>query len=543
MAPTAAPFVALLLQAAAAREASPAEVVREIAVVGASVYEREDVSRILRQRESQPLRASPVALAARLESRYHLDGYLAASVSAAFEADRLTVTVDEGRLAEVAVEGVDGASARRAVRAADLAPGPVLEQSQVWDALARIERASDGALKPDGDPPYSVERTPEGARVVLRVRRIPVSASVMPAGPRAAGRYNRVDGLSLGLLGEMAVHDTSSYDHLRLWALGSWGFSSDKLRYALGAARSVAGQKLVLGYEYHDLTDTDDTWHKRGLEEGTGGIINTQSTSDYFRRIGHYVFAFAHTPPGLELGACFRFDHYTSLPVVTDDRLLGYKEPRLNPAIEEGRMRSLVLAAGWVSRGALFPTPNARKRSFVQRNLYQLGVTKPEGVRVEATLELARPDWGSDYDFTRFIGNVRTHHERGAHFILDTRLLGGVTGGTLPLFKRFYLGGLGTLRGYEPKQFDGTEMAVYTVEASYVPGHRLPAVIPFYEGGRTWGEGANPAGRWRDALGLSLRWPARGSAFFIRFDAAWPLDPDPGQEKDAQFFMRIGIPF
>ncbi len=542
---TAASPFALLLFLQAVAEAPPAEPVREIAVKGASVYEHADVVRILRQAEGQALRAPPEALAARLESRYHLDGYLAASVSADFEAGRLQLTIDEGPLAEVRVEGVDAASARRAVRAADLLPGRVLEQGQVWDALARIERASDGALKPEGDPPYTVERTPEGARLVLRVRRIPVKATIWPAGPRAAGRYNRVDGLSLSLLGELTVNDTRTYDHFRLWALGAWGFSSEKLRYALGAARSLGGQKLMLGYEYHDLTDTDDTWHKRGLEEGTGGIINTQSTSDYFRRIGHLVFAFTHPRgPGFELGACFRFDHYTSLPVATDDSLIGYSEPRPNPHIEEGRMRSLVLVAGWVSKGALFPTPTARRRSFLQRNLYQLGVTKPEGVRVEATLEMARPGFGSDYDFTRLIGNVRTHHEPRPRFLLDTRLVAGSTTGTPPSFKRFYLGGVGTLRGYEPKQFDGTEMALYTAETAFIPGPWLvPAIIAFYEGGRTWGEGVNPAAKWRSALGLSLRWPARETAFFVRGDAVWPLDPQTGQDKSPQFYARIGIPF
>jgi hypothetical protein len=539
---TAVPFLALLLQVSAG-PAENAPDVREIAVAGASVYEREDVSRIIRQREGQSLRAAPEVLAARLASRYHLDGYLAASVSGDFAEGRLVLTVDEGRLAEVVVEGVDPRSARRAVRAAELVPGQVLEQSQVWDALARIESASEGALRPEGDPPYRVERAPSGARLTLKVRRVAATVQVKPAGPRAAGRYNRVDGLSLGVLGEASIRDTATYDETHFWALGAYGLSSERLRYALGGARSLLGQKLVLGYEYHDLTDTDDTWHKRGLEEGTGGIINSQGTSDYFRRVGHFGFLFAHAGPGLELGATFRWDHYTSLPVVTDDKLLGYKEPRPNPPIEEGRMRSAVFAAGWTSRGRLFPNATAKKRSFVQRNLFQLGVTKPEGVRVEATFEVARPDWGSDYDFTRLIGNVRTHHEKGPHFILDTRFVGGVTGGRPPSFKRFHLGGTGTLRGYDIRQFDGTEMAVYTVEASYVPGGPFPSVIPFYEGGRTWGEGVNPAERWRSALGVGLRWPARGTSFFLRLDAAWPLDAQPGQDEGVQFYWRIGIPF
>jgi hypothetical protein len=535
-------LLVLLLQAASPAPAAP--VVREIAVEGATVYAKEDVVRIVRQAEGQALRASAETLAARLESRYHLDGYLAAAVTGSFSDGKLTFAVDEGRITGVVVEGIDDRSARRAARAANLVPGRVLEQSQVWDALARIESVSDGAVKPDGDPPYKVVRTPDGAQVVLRMRRVPLRAGIRPAGPRAAGRYNRVDGLSLGLLGEAALFDTKSYDHVRLWALGSYGLSSHKLRYALGTGRYLFGQRAMVGYEYHDLTDTDDTWHKRGLEEGTSGIINSQATSDFFRRIGHYAFAFVHARPEFEVGASFRWDYYTSLPVVTDDKLIGFKEPRPNPAIEEGRLRSVVFAAGWTSKGRLFPTSTAKMRSFVNRDLYLLGVTKPEGVRVESTLELARPGFGGDYDFTRFIGNVRTHHELTPQFILDTRLIGGVTGGKPPSFKRFFLGGAGSLRGYDVKQFDGTDMAVFTLETSYLlPSRYLPSVIPFYEGGRTWGEGANPAEKWRSALGIGLRWPTRGTRFFVRFDAAWPLDTEPGQDKKAQFYYRIGIPF
>src|SRR5262249_27226504 len=158
---------------------------------------------------------------ARLESRYHLDGYLAAAVTGTFVDGKLTLTVDEGHVAGVVVEGLDGRSAQRAARAAGLVPGRVLEQSQGWDALARIESASDGSVRPDGDPPYHIERTPDGARIVLRVRRVAARAGIRPAGPRAAGRYNRVDGLSLGLLAETTLFDTKTYDHVRLWTLGA----------------------------------------------------------------------------------------------------------------------------------------------------------------------------------------------------------------------------------------------------------------------------------------------------------------------------------
>jgi hypothetical protein len=519
--------------------------VREIVLEGSAVYSHDDAVRIVRQREGQPLRATPEVLAGRLEARYHVDGYLAASVSGRLEDDRLVLTADEGHVASVTVEGVTGASERRAIKAANLEIGQPLQQVQIWDALARIQNESNGALKPEGEPPYTVERGPDGARVVLRVRRSAVGTRFGPAGPRAAGRFNRVDGLSLGVIGELYLRDTASYNDTRFYGMGTYGFSSKESRFAFGTARAMGPEraKVRLGYEYYDLTDTDDTWHKMGLEEGTGASINSQTTSDFYRRIGHQVYTVLDLGRPVQIGASFRFDHYTSLPVVTDDRLIGYKAPPPNPAIEEGRMRSLILTAAWVSKGALFPTKASRRQSYLERNLYLRAVTKPEAVRLEATLEVARPGWGSDYDFTRFIGNVRTHHELGPHLVLDSRLVGGTTSDDVPIFKKFFLGGQGTLRGYEGKQFDGRDMAILSVETSLVPGHNLPSFIPFYDGGRTWGLGTKPAGRWRNDVGAGLRWPARSTSFFLRVDAAYPIDRDPGQESKLHFEYYVRIPF
>src|SRR5262249_25336150 len=149
-----------------------------------------------------------------------------------------------------------------------------------------------------------------------RVRRIPVGTRLGPAGPRAAGRYNRVDGLSLGLLGELYLRNTKSYDDIRLYGFGSYGISSKKVRFAFGTARALGPEraKVRVGYEYYDLTDTDDTWHKMGLEEGTGASINSQTTSDFYRRIGHQVYTVLDLGRPFQIGASFRFDYYTSLP-------------------------------------------------------------------------------------------------------------------------------------------------------------------------------------------------------------------------------------
>jgi len=138
---------------------------------------------------------------------------------------------------------------------------------------------------------------------------------------------------------------------------------------------------------------------------------------------------------------------------------------------------------------------------------------------------------------------VRTHHELGDHFSLDSRFVGGHTTGDAPSFKRFSIGGQGTLRGYQEKEFDGHEMAIFSLETALVPGGHWPAFVPFYDGGRTWGVAINPSGRWRNDAGAGLRWPARSNSFFVRVDAAYPFDLDPGQEKRFHFTYLVRIPF
>src|SRR5262249_34005172 len=140
-----------------------------------------------------------------------------------------------------------------------------------------------------------------------------------PWGPRPVARYNRVDGVSLGLGSELSLTDASRYNHVRLMARASYGFSAETVRYVLAVDRPFLGsRKLVLGYSSHALPDSEDGFRRFGLEEAPGGTINTGKNSDYFRRLGHEAYAFFRAGRTTQLGVSFRSDGYTSLPVVTD---------------------------------------------------------------------------------------------------------------------------------------------------------------------------------------------------------------------------------
>jgi hypothetical protein len=527
---------ALVLETTAAEK--PPRLVSEIDVRGATVYPREELLGLIRLKPGDPLRREPASIAKGLANRYHIAGYPAAHVRADYDeaSGRLTLEVDEGHLTEIAVEGLEGSARSRALETLGLRAGQVLKEGDVWAALARIDTASDGAIAPEGDPPFEVEERPEGPRLVFHLRKDAARFTLKPWGPRASGRYSRVDGVSLGLASEVTLTNASSYNHLRLAARAFYGFRSKDVRYALGVERPFGPeQRFVLGYEYHDLTDSDDAFRRYGLEEIPGYSYNSKGTNDFFRRLGHEAYVFARLGPRVQAGVAFRADGYTSLPVVTDS-----DEP--NPPVEEGRMRSFVGTVRFASEGDLYRTRHWERESFHFPSLYTSPGPKPARWRAEATYEVAKPGLGGDFDFGRFIGRLRFHHPVGARFLFDAVAYSGFTTGDPPLPKRFFLGGAGTLRGYEKKQFTGQDMAQATAEWSWLPPSRfVPVVIPFYDGGVLWG-GRSAGTGWKSDVGLGLRWP-QATSIFARVDAAVPLDLPPGQARKVQWNVRVQFPF
>jgi hypothetical protein len=387
------PFALALLLASDA-DATQAETprVQEIDIRGAAAFGREEVLGFIRLQPGAPLRREPPAIAAGLERRYRISGYPGARVAASFDenAGRLTLEVEEGHLVEVSVEGLEGSARQRASRVLGFEVGRVLREGDIWAAVARLEKASEGTVKLSGDPPWTVEPVPDGARFVIHLASTPARFGLGLWSPRVQGRHDRVDGYSAGLSSELVLTNASSYDHLRLKAAASYAFGSKRLRYTLGFHKPFWAGRVGVGYEYHDLTDSEDSFRRVGLEEVPGDSINTKDPDDFFRRLGHEAYAFARLDGRTQVGAAFRSDGYGSLTTHSAD-----DEP--NPRVEEGRMRSIVGTIQFASRGDLFPTPKVERESFLLPNLYSGPALKPGRFRAEATFEVSRPGLGSDF--------------------------------------------------------------------------------------------------------------------------------------------------
>jgi hypothetical protein len=535
-------LAAMILCLALAAQTTPATApedpkIGEIVVRGAEHFSAEQVQKIVRLKPGDRLRRDAAEVAAALQTRYRIVGYPAARVTGRFDpaSGVLTLEVDEGRISDVVVEGLSPAASERARREVGLAAGEVVQEKTIEEALERLEQSSAGAVRA-ADPAYSVEPTPQGTRVVLKMESPRFRWRLRPAGPGIAPIFNRVDGFAPWLGLDATVYDPVSFHNLGLYAAGTYGFSSHEPRYVAGAFRPLGGG-VTAGYEFHDLTDSDDVFRARGLEQADTAVIAFGTTQDFYRRRGHEAYVFKRLSPRAQAGLTFRADRFESLPITNDGHLFSSEQPRPNPAIDDGQMRSLIVTLRWAAQGELFEGERSERLSRLLRNVYATPFDTLQGWRVDATFEGA--GLGGDLSFTRSIAHVRHYRALTARQSVYLRGLFGLGTGELPLQRRFFLGGMGTLRGYDLKEFSGTRMALATAEWVYYPRSPLPRLILFYDGGVAWGGQGGETSRWNDDVGVGADWPAGGP--YLRVDAALRLRDGAGSR--VRFTGRIRLPF
>jgi hypothetical protein len=403
----------------------------------------------------------------------------------------------------------------------------------------RLERGSGGAFRVAGDPPWAAEPLAGGVRLRMSVTTVRFRVRPRLNGPDPSPVHTRVEGTDPGAGVDLTVLDPSSLLHGHVYALGAYGLTSHTWRFAFGAQRPLVSDRLLVGYEFHDLTDTDDTFRKYALGGPAGRTRAFSITEDYFRRRGHEAYAFVRPSPRLHLGLSFRHDRFESLPIVTNDTIIFFnRKPRPNPEVDEGTRDTWIVTGRWAVKGALYPNEVAERDAFLVRDPYGDHFIADSGLRVDATFEgSGRSDLGGT-PYQRLITHVRGSHALTPLVVLTGRLLVGI-GNDTPPQRLFALGGHGTLRGYAIKRFAGEDMVLATAEGRLRPGGHWPDVIGFYDGGRTWSDGEGSG--WRDDVGVGLEWPTwRFSR--IRIDGAYALRPPEGDDR-ARVHASIVLPF
>ena len=113
----------------------------------------------------------------------------------------------------------------------------------------------------------------------------------------------------------------------------------------------------------------------------------------------------------------------------------------------------------------LFLDPNVKKTNFKVNGDEVSIITVGGKPKINIGLEYSSPNMGSDFEFTKMTYNIRHSLALSYYETIYMRLTGGVLEGNLqPIQKQFYLGNVGTLRGYNVKEFSGNKMALINLE-------------------------------------------------------------------------------
>ncbi len=175
-----------------------------------------------------------------------------------------------------------------------------------------------------------------------------------------------------------------------------------------------------------------------------------------------------------------------------------------------------------------------------------------KGSRHNLSFENAGGFLGGDNTFYKAIGDTNWYFPLPLDTVLHLRgrsgIVEGYDGKDVPIYERFFIGGINTIRGFEygeagPRDetgevIGGENMVIFNSEfiipLSKELGFRFAI---FYDGGKGWNESF---GKWNHAVGVGIRWLSPLGP--IRIDWGYNLNPEE-DEKQSVWDFTAGTQF
>lgn len=248
-----------------------------------------------------------------------------------------------------------------------------------------------------------------------------------------------------------------------------------------------------------------------------------------------------------------------------------YESYRVSPAaLADADFRPTLIALGLnpstgEGRGTVSALTFDAQRNTVLNLLDARG-----GTLLSVHAEVAGKVAGGDYSYREFSGEARGYFPVGPNIILAGHARSGTIDSSadpkigVPFFKRYFLGGATSLRGWgrfevspltaEGLPIGGFSMVESSAELRFTPGQSAFGVVGFVDAGnvwdRSWGGSLRDLRELRVDVGAGVRYKTLVGP--IRFDVAYQLTPDealvikglgPGQYRRFRFHFSIGQAF
>jgi len=425
--------------------------VKEINITGNTVVSKEEMREVMILQEgqifSQKILKNDLT---RISQLYKDRGYLLANIKEINfdEQGKLWITISEGYLEKILVEGNNKTKEKIITREINIKPGDLFDFEKVKKSLQKIYNLGyfeDVTMKLD---PGSEEDS-----VVLVIKVIEKNTGKFGIG---AG-YNSEEGfMGFASIEEMNLFGGGQKVEAKL-ELG--GRTTYKLSFL---EPWLANTPTSLGFDVYDTT--------RHQEDKEGEEIIAEY--DEVKLGGRLIFG-RKISDSINLGLELRTER------VNYDLISGTLPEDTN----QGLTNSLMPTFSYDTRDNVFDPTSGWYHSF--------------------SIEKAGGFLRGDYDFTKYnltlraylstdffkdifnIGSLKKITDNLSEGVLAFRAMGGMADTNLPSFAAYQVGGMNTIRGYDLGEFSGDKSLVFNVEYRFPLAENFQAVL-FVDWGQAW---------------------------------------------------------
>ncbi len=290
--------------------------------------------------------------------------------------------------------------------------------------------------------------------------------------------YNRVDGATPKFTASYNDRDSLLPS---LWASAGYGFASDRWRYEFGIEQTLwrAG-RLGIGAKLYRHLASDDDWLLSDDENMVFALLVTEDFKDYYETEGGTVYLKLSPWHPLSFEAAYTQEetkwldaHHHLWSLFGGDKLFGDNFGRVPQAYRKA------------SIDEIDSTTNAYLSARISLDTRD----EEEGYsnsswNASASFEWSNDDLQSDFDYRRYRMQATRYQKVNRRAMLMFSGAAGFSDGYLPMYKRYYLGGLGTLRGFYHKEFIGSRFWMANAEYKVdIPRSDL-GISVFWDGGQ-----------------------------------------------------------
>ncbi len=278
--------------------------------------------------------------------------------------------------------------------------------------------------------------------------------------------YNRVDGATPDL--KVKFKDIDSLLP-SVWVSGGYAFNSERSRYEFGLEQ-ILWRKLPLavGGSYFRRLSSDDDWLLDNEENTVFALFATEDFKDYYESEGGAAYL-SFKP----------IDKITFKTTYSNEETKWFEaQPHLWSMFGGNKLFRDNFSSvdslpdsndSLTSKDSLAYEINTTTNATIQTTI-DYNTLDPEDPlsnsawHITGSIEWSNPDLGSDFDYKKYKLSVRRYQKIHKNVMLMARVIFGDSKGYLPMYKKFYLGGIGTLRGYKYKELSGNKFWMMNLE-------------------------------------------------------------------------------